>query len=64
MSSPELPVYRKGEVLYDLGVNRNAIGCACATMVVEEYMDVVALATAGAEGGVAALGTSLTDGQA
>ena len=63
MSSPELPVYRKGAVLYGLDRNRNAIRRAGAASVVEGYMDVVALAAAGIEGAVAALGTSLTDGQ-
>lgn len=64
MNSPESPVYRKGAVLYGLGRNRNAIRRAGSAMVVEGYMDVVALAAAGVEGAVAALGTSLTDGQA
>lgn len=64
MNSPESPVYRKGEVLYGLGMNRNAIRRGGAAMVVEGYMDVVALAAAGVDGAVAALGTSLTDGQA
>ena len=64
MNSPESPVYRKGAVLYGLARNRNAIRRAGAAMVVEGYMDVVSLAAAGVEGAVAALGTSLTDGQA
>ena len=64
MNSPESPVYRKGAVLYGLGRNRNAIRRAGVAMVVEGYMDVVALAAAGVEGAIAALGTSLTDEQA
>ena len=64
MNSPESPVYRKGEVLYGLDRNRNAIRRAGTALLVEGYMDVVALAAAGVGGAVAALGTSLTDGQA
>ena len=61
LNSPESPIYRKGKVLYGLGWNRNAIrreGCA---LVVEGYMDVVALAAAGVTHTVAALGTALTE---
>lgn len=61
MNSPESPIYRKGSVLYGLGWNRNAIRRAGVALVVEGYMDVVALAAGGVEGAVATLGTSLTD---
>ena len=61
LNSPESPIYVKGEVLYGLSWNRNAIrreGCA---LVVEGYMDVVALAAAGISHSVATLGTAMTD---
>ena len=61
LNSPESPIYRKSEVLYGLGWNRNAIrreGCA---LVVEGYMDVVALAASGVTHAVATLGTAMTD---
>ena len=61
MNSPESPVYRKGSVLYGLGGNRNAIRRAGVALVVEGYMDVVALGAGGVEGAVATLGTSMTD---
>ncbi len=61
LNSPESAIYTKGEVLYGLGWNRNPIrreGCA---LVVEGYMDVVALAAAGVNHAVATLGTAMTD---
>lgn len=61
LNSPESPIYWKSEVLYGLGWNRNAIrreGCA---LVVEGYMDVVALAASGVTHAVATLGTAMTD---
>ncbi len=61
MNSPESPIYRKGSVLYGLGWNRNAIRRSGAALVVEGYMDVVALAAGGVDGAVATLGTSMTD---
>ncbi len=64
LNSPESSIYRKGEVLYALGWNRNSIrreGCA---LVVEGYMDVVALAAADVTHAVATLGTAMTDEQA
>ena len=61
LNSPESPIYVKGEVLYGLSWNRNAIrreGCA---LVVEGYMDVVALAATGISHSVATLGTAMTE---
>jgi DNA primase len=61
VNSPESPVYHKGSVLYGLVWSRNSIrreGCA---LVVEGYMDAVALAAAGVDHVVATLGTAMTD---
>jgi DNA primase len=60
LNSPETPIYHKGEVLYALGWNRNAIRKEGAALVTEGYMDVVALAAHGVEHAVATLGTALT----
>ncbi len=60
MNSPETPVFSKGRELYGLFEARQALrdkGCA---LVVEGYMDVVALAQAGFTNAVATLGTACT----
>jgi DNA primase len=61
LNSPESPIYHKGETLFGLGWNRNAIRREGVALLVEGYMDVVALASAGIENAVAALGTALTE---
>jgi DNA primase len=60
LNSPESPIYHKGEVLYALGWSRNAIRREGAALVVEGYMDALALAAHGVENVVATLGTALT----
>lgn len=60
LNSPESPIYHKGEVLYALGWSRNAIRREGAALVVEGYMDAVALAAHGVDNVVATLGTALT----
>ena len=64
MNSPESPIYHKGQVLYGLSWAKNAIRREEVALVVEGYMDVVALASAGFENVVAPLGTALTPEQA
>jgi DNA primase len=59
-NSPETPVFQKGHELYGLFVARRAIRDAGRVLVVEGYMDVVALAQYGIEYAVAALGTATT----
>jgi DNA primase len=60
LNSPETPVFSKGRELYGLFLARNAIRDAGKVVVVEGYMDVVALAQHGVEYAVATLGTSTT----
>ena len=60
LNSPETPVFSKGRELYGLYLARNAIRAAGCVLVVEGYMDVVALAQHGVEYAVATLGTSTT----
>ena len=60
LNSPETPVFSKGRELYGLYLARNAIRDAGRTVVVEGYMDVVALAQYGVDYAVATLGTSTT----
>ncbi|OJY59838.1 DNA primase [Thiobacillus sp. 0-1251] len=60
LNSPETPVFHKGSELYGLFEARAAIKAAGRAIVVEGYMDVVALAQHGVEFSVAALGTATT----
>src|SRR4029079_16834768 len=60
LNSPETPVFSKGRELYGLYLARNAIRDAGRVVVVEGYMDVVALAQHGIEYAVATLGTATT----
>ena len=60
MNSPETPLFEKGRELYGLYQARRAIRDANQVIVVEGYMDVVALAQHGVENAVATLGTATT----
>ena len=60
LNSPETPLFQKGHELYGLFQARRAIRDAGRVMVVEGYMDVVALAQHGVEYAVATLGTATT----
>ncbi len=59
-NSPETPLFQKGHELYGLFLARRAIRDAGRALVVEGYMDVVALAQYGIGYAVAALGTATT----
>lgn len=59
-NSPETPLFQKGAELYGLFTARRAIREAGRALVVEGYMDVVALAQYGIDYAVAALGTATT----
>ncbi len=60
LNSPETPVFHKGRELYGLYEARQALRELPRLLVVEGYMDVVALAQYGVRYGVATLGTSVT----
>lgn len=60
LNSPETPVFIKGQELYGLYEGRTAIRRAGHALVVEGYMDVVALAQHGIGQAVATLGTACT----
>jgi DNA primase len=60
LNSPETPIFEKGRELYGLYQARGAIRRAGRVVVVEGYMDVVALAQHGVEYAVATLGTATT----
>jgi DNA primase len=60
LNSPETPLFHKGEELYGLPQARQAIRDEDRIVVVEGYMDVVALAQFGVVNAVATLGTATT----
>jgi DNA primase len=62
LNSPETPVYRKGEILYNLNRGRTALTGAGRAFVVEGYTDVIALHQAGIPTAVATCGTALSEG--
>jgi DNA primase len=63
LNSPETPLFHKGANLYCLDRARAAATRDQPVIVVEGYMDVIALHTAGFTGAVAPLGTAVTEGQ-
>jgi DNA primase len=60
LNSPETPLFEKGREVYGLVQARDAIHAAGRVLVVEGYMDVVALAQYGVGYAVATLGTATT----
>ncbi len=63
LNSPETPIYTKGRVLYHLDHAGSAIRKLDYAILVEGYMDCIAVASAAIESVVATCGTSLTEGQ-
>ena len=63
LNSPETPLFDKGRTLYNLDRAAAASRKTGRVLVVEGYMDVIALAQGGIEEAVAPLGTALTEGQ-
>ncbi|MBW6454757.1 MAG: DNA primase [Trueperaceae bacterium] len=64
LNSPETALFKKGELLYGLDRARTAIRESGEVVVVEGYMDVLALHQTGFGNAVAALGANLTVEQA
>ncbi len=60
LNSPETPLFEKGHELYGLYQAQKAIRAGQRVLVVEGYMDVVALAQNGVDYAVATLGTATT----
>ncbi len=60
LNSPETPVFHKGRELYGLYEARRVPGTIERLLVVEGYMDVIALAQHGIRNAVATLGTATT----
>jgi DNA primase len=64
LNTTTTPVYTKGEHLFALNVARRAAQSTRTLIVVEGYLDCIAMHQAGFENAVAALGTSFTQEQA
>src|SRR6202035_5355406 len=63
LNSPETPIYTKSTVLYHLDRAKEPIRATDAAILVEGYMDTIAVARAGINNVVASCGTSLTEAQ-
>jgi DNA primase len=63
LNSPETPLFHKGHILFNAARARPLAHTSGQILVVEGYMDVVALAEAGFGAAVAPLGTALTEDQ-
>jgi DNA primase len=63
LNSPDTPLFDKGRTLFNLERAAPAARKAKRLIVVEGYMDVVALANAGVDEAVAPMGTALTETQ-
>jgi DNA primase len=63
LNSPETPIFTKGRLLYGLDRARKPIRAADQAVIVEGYLDVIALHQAGFENVVSPMGTALTEDQ-
>ena len=63
LNSPETPLFHKGDNLYNLAAARLAAHNGAMPVVVEGYVDVIAMVGAGFDAAVAPLGTALTENQ-
>ena len=63
LNSPETPLFHKGDNLYNLATARKAAHDGAPLIVVEGYVDVIAMVTSGFAAAVAPLGTALTENQ-
>ncbi len=63
LNSPETPIFIKGHLLYGLDRARKAIRAADQAVIVEGYLDVIALHQAGFENVISPMGTALTEAQ-
>jgi DNA primase len=63
LNSPETPLFHKGATLYNIASARQAAHDGQPVIVVEGYVDVIAMVSAGFAATVAPLGTALTEDQ-
>ncbi|MCJ7434163.1 MAG: DNA primase [Anaerolineales bacterium] len=63
LNSPETPIFSKGRLLYGLDRARKSIRAMDQAVIVEGYLDVIAVHQAGYENVVSPMGTALTENQ-
>ncbi len=63
LNSPETPLFHKGDILYNFDKARAVAHEKAEIIVVEGYVDVIAMSRAGLPQAVAPLGTALTENQ-
>jgi DNA primase len=63
LNSPQTPIFDKGRLLYGLDRARKPIRAADQAVIVEGYLDVIAVHQAGFENVVSPMGTALTEDQ-
>lgn len=63
LNSPETPIFKKSSTLFGFDIARKAMSAEGMAVVVEGYLDVVALHDVGVETAVAAMGTMMTKDQ-
>ncbi|GAB4540213.1 MAG: DNA primase [Anaerolineales bacterium] len=63
LNSPDTAIFTKGRILYGLDRARKPIRAADQAVIVEGYLDVIALHQAGYENAVSPMGTALTEDQ-
>ncbi len=63
LNSPDTPVYTKGHILYGLNLTKDEVRAKDELILVEGYMDFIALYQAGIRNCAASCGTSLTSPQ-
>ncbi len=62
LNTAETPIYRKGEILYNMHRARQPVARSGQVFVVEGYTDVIGLAQSGIDNAVATCGTALGEG--
>ncbi len=63
LNSPQTPLFDKGRLLYGLDQSRKSIRAQDQVVIVEGYLDVIALHQAGFTNAVSPMGTALTEDQ-
>ena len=63
LNSPDGPSFTKGSVVYGWSQARARVRKACLLVIVEGYMDVIAVSASGVAGALAPLGTAMTEQQ-
>jgi DNA primase len=63
LNSPQTPIFDKGSLLYGLDLARKSIRSMDKAVIVEGYLDVIALHQAGYTNAVSPMGTALTEAQ-